>query len=104
MAKKRVKVDKEVAHQCCPAPVGDYKPRLYLDLVDEDVTQVQGLKVGEKIEILVTGVVKGLEQRERSDNYDGKPETKKTGSISLEGYDVRVLSDDNEMSELAKDD
>ncbi len=104
MAKKRAKIDKPVAAECCPTPCADYKPRLYLDLVDEAVAQIPGLKVGEKVQILVEGTVKGLDQRERSDSYEGKTENKKTGSIQLESYSVKVLGEDDEFGELAKDD
>lgn len=88
---------------CCAAPcVGDYKPRLYLDLQDKDVAQIKGLTVGEKVQVLVTGTVKGLEQRERQ-NEDKKQE--KTGSIQLEGYAVEVLGDEpNEFKAMAEDD
>jgi len=99
MAKKTAKMD-----CCAPVGVDSYKPRLYLSLEGQDVTQVKNLKVGDKVEIVVTGKIVGLSQRERPD-YDDKSKTKKTGDIDLEGYRVRVLDDDeNVFEKLAKDD
>ena len=97
MAKKTVK-----SEYACPPSVGDYKPRLYLDLEGKDIKQIEGLSVGETAEFLVTGKVVGLEQRERSDSHDGKTEIKKTGSISLEGYHVKLLEDEKETNEFKK--
>lgn len=100
MAKGKVKGKKTVA-TCCPEVACDYKPRLYLDLQDKDVSQIKGLSVGQKVQVLVEGTVKGLEQRERSEDK----KTVKTGSISLESYTVEVLEDeDNEYKKLAEDD
>lgn len=102
MAEKKSKVKgKKVMDSCCaPTCIGDYKPRLYLDLQDKDVAQIKGLTVGQKVQLLVEGTIKGLEQRERQDG-DKK---EKTGSIQLEGYEIDVLGDeDNEFKELADD-
>ena len=98
MAKK---VKKEIS-----APVGpsDYKPCLYLDLQDQDVSQVKELNIGDKVEILVTGTVKGLSQRQRQD-YDDPKKTVKTGSIDLEGYKIQVLEEeDNVYTKMASED
>lgn len=100
MAKKRKKVDKAVATSLACGPD---KPRLYLDLQGHDVTQIAGLKVGQKVQLLVEGTVKGLSQRERQD-YDDAKKTVKTGDIQLEGYEVTVLEEGNEFEEMAGDD
>ena len=93
---------KKAKAEVTAAMVGNYKPRLYLDLEGKDVSQVKGLNVGESIEVLVTGKVVALSQNERSDIDDKK--TRKTGSISLEGYRVQVLEEeDNEYTKMAKD-
>jgi hypothetical protein len=101
LAKSKVK-GKKVVETCCGPAIGDYKPSLYVDLEGKDVSQVKGLTVGQKVQMLVEGTVRSLEQRERSDE-DGK--MKKTGSISIESYSVDVLGDeDNEFKKLSEDD
>ena len=105
MAAKKVKKlgTKNVTGSCCPVPMGECKPRLYLDLQDQDMKQIGGLNVGDEVEILVRGTVKGLSQRERAD-YDDPKKTVKTGSIDLEGYTVEVMEDEkNEFADLAND-
>lgn len=84
--------------------VGDSIPCLYLDLQDQDVKQLGDLNVGDEVEILVKGTIKGLSQRERQD-YDNVKKTVKTGSIDLEKYTVQVVEDekDNLFTEMAKD-
>lgn len=97
MAKKT-----KVVSECC-GPAMDYKPRLYLNLEGQDVAQIKGLKVGEEVEIRVTGRVVGLSQRERPDH---KTEGKviKTGDIDLEGYKVQVMGEEeNEFIAAAKE-
>lgn len=97
MAKKVVK------DTCCPPSVDHYKPRLYLALEGQDVAQIKSLKVGEKVELRVTGKVVGLSQRERPDHEDSK-KTIKSGDIDLEGYRVEVMGDEaNEFEELSED-
>lgn len=96
---------KKVVKEACCAPVGapEYKPRLYLQLEGQDVAQIKTLKVGEKIELRITGRVVGLSQRERPD-YDKKDKVIKSGDIDLEGYRVEVMGDeDNEFTEMSKD-
>lgn len=102
MAAKKVKkmVNKEVIGSCCPEASTS---RLYLDLQDQDVKQIVGLNVGDEVEILVKGTVKGLSQRERQDYNDAK-KTVKTGSIDLEDYTVEVVEDEkNEFIKMAND-
>lgn len=96
MATKRVKKVVKSEACCAPVPAGEYKPRLYLSVEGQDVSQIKDLKVGEKVEILVTGKVVGLSQRERPD-YGDTSKTKKTGDIDLEGYRVEVLGDEEDF-------
>lgn len=99
MAKKS-KAKAAVMDSCCAVPSSDYKPRLYIDLDDQDVAQLKGLKIGEKGQVLVTGKIVGIEQRQNADG--GK--TKTRGSIQFESFDVEVLGDeDNPFIDLAKD-
>lgn len=98
MAKK---VKKEYAPQ---AVAGSPKPCLYLDFQGKDVAQITGLKIGEEVEIVVRGKVKGLSQRERPD-YDDDKKVVKTGTIDLENYRVQVLEEEtNVFAALAEDD
>lgn len=86
-----------------PAAIDSIKSRMYVDLEGVDVKQLTGLKVNDQVELLVTGTVKGLSQRERPDyeNPNSK-KTRKTGSIDLEDYRVQVLeSENNEFSKMA---
>ena len=94
MAKKTKVVD-----TCCPGP-SEYKPRLYLDLQDQDVSKVKGLMIGEEGEFRVRGKIVGLSQRERKEGE----KTVKTGSIDLEGFTVEVMGEEsNEFKKLAED-
>ena len=97
MAKKVMK------EACCgPTTAPNYKPRLYLSLEGQDVAQIKSLKVGEKVELRVTGKVVGLSQRERPD-YDDSKKTIKSGDIDLEGYRVEVMGDEeNPFAELSE--
>jgi len=92
---------KNVVDTCgCPA-VGDYKPRLYLDLQDKSVEELKGLKIGEDVEVMVKGRLVELSQRERTEGKDKV----KTGSISLENYELMVVEDDqNLFAKLAAED
>lgn len=102
MAKKKLS-NKNIVGTCCPSPCADSPPRLYLDLQDQDVKQLKGLSVGDKVQIMLEGTVKGLSQRERSD-YDDPKKTVKTGSIDLENYSLEVVEDEvNEFTKLAND-
>ena len=102
MAVKKTK-SKNIKTECCPPSVGECKPRLYLDLQDQDVKQILGLNVGDEVEILVKGTIKGLSQRERQD-YDEPKKTVKTGSIDLEGYTIQVVEDEkNEFTKMANE-
>lgn len=91
----------KVVDSCCAAPSGDYKPRLYLDLQDQDVSKIKGLSIGEEGEFVVKGKIVGLQQRERQEGN----KTVKTGSIDLEGFTVEIMGEEpNEFTKLAEDD
>lgn len=93
----------KVVDTCC-APVGDYKPRLYLSLHDKQVSAIKGLALGEEVELVVRGKIVALSQRERQD-YDDKSKTVKTGDIDLENYTVEVMGEEpNEFTKLADGD
>lgn len=91
----------KVMHDCCAPVCADYKPRLYLALEGQDVAQIKNLAVGEEVELLVTGKIVALAQRERTDG-DKK---RKTGDIDLEGYRVRVMGEEeNPFKKMADED
>jgi hypothetical protein len=95
------KVNKVVKESCCAPACAPMKSRLYLSLEGQDVAQIKSLAVGEKVQILVTGTVKGLSQRERVD-YDDSKKKVKTGDIDLEDYRVEVVGDEeNEFTKMA---
>lgn len=93
----KVKAKKVVA-ECCPTSVGNYKPSLYLNLEGAaQVGQIKGLKLGEKVQVLIEGTVRGLEQRKSSRYRDGKDVEIDAGHIDLEGYTVRVVEDEEDF-------
>lgn len=103
MAKKVQKVVKEAC--CAPVAPGDYKPSMYIDLEGTDVSEIKGLKLGDKVELLITGTVRGLSQRKSTRYRNGKDVEVATGSIDLERHSVEVLEDEKktEFEELAED-
>ena len=76
-----------------PVAAPEFKPRICLALEGQDVAQIKALKVGERVQILVEGTVKGLSQRERPD-WDDPKKIRKSGDIDLENYSVKVLEDE----------
>lgn len=97
MAKTKAK---QIKSECCAPAAVDYQPSLYLDLEGRDVKQIEGLKLNEEVQILVTGRVKRLEQR-KSMRYQGEGKADKeieTGSISIEGYKVQVVADEEDFA------
>lgn len=87
-----------------PCGPGEYKPTLYLDFQGKDASQLVGVAVGDEVEIVVRGKVKGVSQRQRTD-YDDDKKIVKTGTIDLEDYKVQIMEEEkNEFVELSKDD
>lgn len=102
MAKKTK--SKNIKSECCaPTSIGDYKPSLYLSLEGKDVSEIEGLKVGEEVQVLVTGKITRLSQEKRK-KYGSEKETE-SGTIEIEGYKVAVVEDEtNEFVKMADDD
>lgn len=97
---------KKVKKEISPAPTAPDAPapRLYLDLEGQDVSQLKDLNIGDEVEILVTGKVKGLSQRQRV-SYEDEKKTVKTGTIDLENYKVQVLEEEsNVFTKMAGED
>ena len=89
----------KVADVCTPS-LCKYKPRLYLDLQDKDVSKIKGLAIGEEGKFVIVGKIVGLSQRERQ---EGK-ESVKTGSIDVEDYTIEVMvENENEFESMAAD-
>lgn len=94
-ASKKVAAKVVKAECCAPPPIGEYKPSLFLDLEGvKQVSQLEGLKLGEKVQILVTGTVRALEQRKSMRYRDGKEKEVESGHISVEGYQVQIVDDE----------
>lgn len=102
MAKKKTAA-KNIKSECCGTPIGDYKPSLYLSLEGKDVSEIEGLKVGEEVQVLVTGKITRLTQEKRK-KYGTEKEVE-SGTIDIEGYTVAVVEDEkNEFVKMADDD
>lgn len=76
----------------------DYKPRIHLDLDDDDAEMMKDLSVGDKVKVTVTGTVFGLSQRKPYDAKDGV-----RGDLDVEIKDVKVESGKNVFKDLAND-
>lgn len=78
-------------------PEVKFVPRVYIDLTKSDISELKGLKIGEKARVIITGKIVELSQREG--------DAGKTGAIAVENYDVVVRdAPGGEMEELAEDD
>jgi hypothetical protein len=88
MAKKKV-VKEKVTTPATPAP------KLFISLEGQDVGQIKSIKVGETVELHVTGKVTGVSQSER----DGGT---RTGNIDLENYRVSVVEDEGKTNDFTK--
>jgi hypothetical protein len=82
-----------------PEIMAEYPRTMYIDLDAADLKLLDSAEVGKKIQIVVSGKVCGVNQRERK--YDGKAE--KSGTLDIESPKVRLLKV-NEFSDLAEDD
>jgi hypothetical protein len=92
MAKRKLK---DVA--TAPAMV-DFKPRMHIDLHDEDVDMLKDLKVGQTVRVAIKGKVVSVSQR--SNDYRG--EKSKNGDFALEDFDVEFIGE-NEFEALSDD-
>lgn len=73
-----------------------YSPTVHIDF--DDLDEVKGVGVGDKVRILLTGTVRSVEARE---SYDESQ--KKTSSICLKDFEAEIVDDSNEFSKLADD-
>lgn len=109
MANKRI--SKKVKGTAVTAPLGDvvggYKPSLHLDLEGVDVKQVEGIKPGEEVQVIVTGKVRRVTQEKRS-RYDYEKNQKgpevHTATIQIDDYKIVQVEDEkNEFVKMADD-
>lgn len=84
MAKRKTKS----VNMATPAVAPDMKPRMYIDLRDEDVDLLKDIKVGQELCVVVHGKVVGLSAREAK-YEEGKS---KTGDIQLEDTEVELMT------------
>jgi hypothetical protein len=73
----------------------EWTPTLHLDV--KALSELEDLKVGDKVTVLIQGKVKSIEQREEYDS------TKVKGSLGLSDYEVKITGPD-EWSEMADED
>lgn len=92
MAKKKIS-SKEAD---CVEGVCSYSPSTYLDF--DDVTEIKGLELGQKVRIVLTGTVKSLEQRE---SYDDP--SKARASICLKDFEAEIVPASSDIAKLFED-
>lgn len=95
MAKRKTKLVNVAEAPAMP----DMKPRMYIDLRDEDVDMLGEVKVGETAYIMIKGKVVGINKRE-SAGPEGKH---KNGDIQLEDTEVEFATK-GAFEALAEDD
>lgn len=76
---------------CC-GTLSELPPTLYLSF--DDPAELEGLKTGDEVTVVVHGKITGLSQRESKDYT--------SASIDLERYDVKV-KDGNVFKQLMED-
>lgn len=73
-----------------------YSPTIYLDFAGVD--QLEGLKVGETVRVVVKGKIQGITQRE---GYEDKEETQ--ASLTLKDFEAKIVTDENQFEDLMED-
>lgn len=97
MAKKGAKAK----GMAMPMTDGEMKPSIHLDMDDSDAEEMKGLKLGDKVKVLVTGTVKSMSMRQ-ADSYDKAEEV--CGDLCVEISDVTVSKNGkNVFQEMADD-
>jgi hypothetical protein len=72
---------------CAVAP--DMKPRLWIDLNEEDMDILSELSVGKMVAVAIKGKVVSVSQR--SNEYEGEAK-KVTGEFQLENHEVELMT------------
>jgi hypothetical protein len=94
MAKKKEKISSKA--DCCVGGAVTYSPTTHLEF--DDVKELKGLSVGDKITVVLRGTVKSLEQRE--DYSDPK---KVCASLSLTDFEAEIVPNSTEFDDLCDD-
>lgn len=71
-------------------------PEIYIDLTKSDVALIDGLTVGGKVKVTITGKLVSISKREDDDQ--------KSGTICVESKDISVKQLDSAMAELMDED
>jgi len=87
--KKKTKISSKAAN---PVEV-QYSPGLYIDL--DSVSELKNLTIGDKVNVVVKGTVKSLEQREA---YEGEGKTR--ASICLKDFEAEIVPESTEFDGL----
>lgn len=90
MAKKKVsskKSEGQAALDCT------YSPSVHLDF--SDVSELEGLTVGDEVRVVIKGKVKAVEQRE---DWDDPKKTR--ASLSIKDFEATIVTDSNQFEEL----
>lgn len=85
---------KDKAAKAVPAPE-PYKPTVYVDMEDGETKQLDGLKIGKSVTVVLRGKLIGIEKRETPDG--------KRGNVRLESPSVKITGS-NAFTELAEED
>ena len=87
MAKKKVSSQAALGVDCT------YSPSVHLDF--KDVSELEGLSVGDTVRVVIKGKVKGVEQRE---DWDDPKKTR--ASLSIKDFEATIVTDSNQFEEL----
>ena len=90
MAKKKVSSKQQAG---CVSADCTFSPSVHLDFAD--VTELEGLMVGDEVRVVIKGKVKAVEQRE---DWDDPKKTR--ASLSIKDFDATIVSDTNQFTEL----
>lgn len=90
-SKKKISSGTGVSGNAC-----SYSPTVYIDF--DDLEEVKGVSVGDKVSIVLRGTVRSVDMRESCEGT-----TKVTSSISLKDFEAEIVDDSNEFSKLADD-
>lgn len=74
--------------------ISDYKPTVYIDLEGKELKEIEGLKLGKPITVVLKGKLVGITKRADTEGS--------RGSVQLEAPDVRI-SDGTEFDDMADD-
>lgn len=80
-----------------PEVANEYKPSTYIDF--DDAKEVEGLKLGDTVRIVLKGKITSLEQRESYDNPK-----KQVSCVRLTDFESEVVTSKTQFDDLFGDD